>query len=70
MYNPTNLQSTSTATPPISAWNPNKESMKLDADDLDCALGGEDDKGNVTIYPWMSRVHSNNSESINTLFNV
>lgn len=59
MYNSTNLQSTSTQ--PIPSWN-QKESMKLNGDDLDCALDGEDDKGNVSIYPWMTRVHSNNSE--------
>jgi hypothetical protein len=60
MYNSTNLQSTST--PPIASWNTSKESMKLNGDDLECALDGDDDKSNVSIYPWMTRVHSNNSK--------
>lgn len=62
MYGATSLQSTSNGTPPL-VWNGQKEAVKLDSDDLDMnGLGGEEDKTNVSIYPWMTRVHSNNSK--------
>lgn len=58
----TNLQSTSAGTLPLS-WNAQKDTMKLDSEELDLnGMANEDDKSNVSIFPWMTRVHSNNSE--------
>ncbi|KAI6177560.1 hypothetical protein M3Y97_00920700 [Aphelenchoides bicaudatus] len=63
MYGATNLQSTSNGTPPLT-WSSQKESVKLDSDDLDMnGMNGDEDKSNVSIFPWMTRVHSNNTNS-------
>lgn len=68
MYGATSLQSTSNGTPPLS-WNGHKEAVKLDNDDLGMnGMGDDEDKANLSIYPWMTRVHSNNSKLIWVLF--
>ncbi|KAI6188485.1 hypothetical protein M3Y98_00360100 [Aphelenchoides besseyi] len=60
MYGST-LQTTSANTPSSLDWNSGiavcKDQIKLDGEEE------YDEKGNVSIYPWMTRVHSNNANN-------
>lgn len=60
-------QPISANTPPLWARNGSQKAAKLDADDLDCA--DDDDKANLSIYPWMTRAHSNNSKNFWLILN-